>query len=83
MNLPIAIGIIIFLAAGTVFIFKNGVRMDKLTPEEQETIIRSRCTACRMSRYCNESKLKGAKGCSQESKLQTADSETEKTTSSN
>ncbi|SFG56046.1 hypothetical protein [Oribacterium sp. WCC10] len=61
MNLPIAIGIIIFLAVGTVFIFKNGVRMDKLTPEEQETIIKSRCTACRMSRYCNESKTGNCK----------------------
>lgn len=77
MNLPIAIGIIIFLAAGTVFIFKNGVRMDKLTPEEQETIIRSRCTACRMSRYCNESKLKGTKGCSKEEPVQKCETDNE------
>ena len=73
MNLTIAICIIIFLAAGTVFIFKNGARMDKLTPEEQETIIRSRCTACRMSRYCNESKLKNVKGCSQDKAVQKCD----------
>lgn len=57
MNLPIAILIIIFLTVMTVYIFKNGARMDKLTKEEQETIIRSRCSTCRMSHYCNESKL--------------------------
>ena len=57
MNLPIAILIIVFMAAMTVYIFKHGARMDKLTKEEQETILRSRCSACRMSRYCNESKL--------------------------
>ena len=57
MNLPIAILIIIFLAVMTVYIFKNGARMDKLTKEEQETIIRSRCSTCRMSHYCNDSKL--------------------------
>ncbi len=73
MNLPIAICILIFLAAGTVFIFKNGVRMDKLTPEEQETIIRSRCSSCRMSHYCNDSKLKGAGGCSKEEAVQKCD----------
>lgn len=57
MNLPIAILIIIFLTVMTVYIFKNGARMDKLTKEEQETIIRSRCSTCRMSHYCNDSKL--------------------------
>ncbi|MBP3803520.1 MAG: hypothetical protein J6I76_06415 [Oribacterium sp.] len=57
MNLPIAILIIIFLTVMTVYIFKNGARMDKLTKEEQETIIRSRCSTCRMSHYCNDSKF--------------------------
>ena len=56
MSLPLAILIIIFLAAMTVYIFKNGARMDKLTKEEQETITRSRCSTCRMSHYCNSSK---------------------------
>ena len=79
MNLPIAICIIIFLAAGTVFIFKNGVRMDKLTPEEQETIIRSRCSTCRMSHYCNDSKLKGAGGCSKEEALLKSETDTKET----
>ncbi|WP_139355511.1 hypothetical protein [Oribacterium sp. C9] len=83
MNLPIAICILIFLAAGTVFIFKNGVRMDKLTPEEQETIIRSRCSSCRMSHYCNDSKLKGAKGCSQEETVQKCDATDKEAETSN
>lgn len=64
MNLPIAILIIIFMAGMTVFIFKNGVRMDQLTPEEQDTVLRTRCKACRMSRYCNDSKrLNGSNSC--------------------
>ncbi len=73
MNLPIAILIILFLAGMTIFIFKNGVRMDKLTPEEQETVIRTRCTACRLSRYCNESKLPNAsRHCKTETELDLA-----------
>ncbi len=68
MNLPIAILLIIFMAGMTVFIFKNGVRMDQLTPEEQDTVIRTRCKACRLSRYCNETKhSSGTHSCKAES----------------
>lgn len=70
MNLPLAILIIIFLASITVYIFKNGARMDKLTKEEQETIIRSRCSTCRMSHYCNDSKLGKCSTTDKESSVQ-------------